>query len=137
MNQSVLSVVETLGRVGLTRSGRILVVPVLKGTYERQDGLESMELNETRRYAEYLVRWMQDMARTLDYLETRPDVNPDGFALMGFSWGGRMGPIVLAVEPRFKTGILYSGGLASARALPEVDQINYPASEGSLCFLIE
>ena len=52
-------------------------------------------------------------------------MNPDGFAFMGISWGGRMGPIVLAVEPRFKTAILYSGGLPSGPALPEVDPINY------------
>jgi pimeloyl-ACP methyl ester carboxylesterase len=46
-------------------------------------------------------------------------------AFWGFSWGGRMGPIILALEDRFKVGILVSGGLASGKSLPEVDQINY------------
>ena len=36
-----------------------------------------------------------------------------------------MGAIIPAVEPRFKTAILMSGGLSSGRARPEVDQLNY------------
>ena len=36
-----------------------------------------------------------------------------------------MGVIVPAVEDRFRAAILYSGGLASGRALPEVDQASY------------
>ena len=36
-----------------------------------------------------------------------------------------MGAIIPAIEPRFKALILMAGGLASGRAQPEVDQINY------------
>jgi dienelactone hydrolase len=125
VNQSVLSMVGGLSGLRLAWSGRILVVPVLKGTYERRDGLESTWPSETQRYTEYLHRWMQDVSRTLDYLETRPDVDLGGFAYFGISWGDRMAPIVLAVEPRFRVGVIYSGGLASGSSLPEVDQINY------------
>jgi hypothetical protein len=109
----------------LLGSGRTVVVPVLKGTYERQDGLETTWPSETRRYRDYAVRWIQDVARTLDYLESRPDVTGGQFAFLGISWGGRMGVVLAAVEDRFKAAILYSGGLASGRALPEVDQVNY------------
>jgi hypothetical protein len=35
------------------------------------------------------------------------------------------GAIIPAVEPRFKAVILASAGLASGRAQPEVDQINF------------
>ena len=46
-------------------------------------------------------------------------------ATAGYQLGGRMGAIVLAVEPRFAAGVIHSGGLAGGRALPEVDQLNY------------
>lgn len=36
-----------------------------------------------------------------------------------------MGAIIPAVEPRIKAAVLYVGGLASAFARPEVDQINF------------
>ncbi len=44
---------------------------------------------------------------------------------MGLSWGGAVAPIVLAVESRFKTAVLESGGLEFQQALPEADQINF------------
>jgi cephalosporin-C deacetylase-like acetyl esterase len=46
-------------------------------------------------------------------------------AFLGISWGGRMGVVLGAVEDRFQAATLYSAGLASGRALPEVDQVNY------------
>lgn len=109
----------------LARTGRAVVIPVLKGTWSRQDGLPSTWPDETRSYADYVVRWVQDVSRTLDYMDTRADFESGSVAYFGYSWGGRMGPIILAVEDRFKVGILKSGGLAPARALPEVDQVNY------------
>ena len=109
----------------ILRSGRALIRPVYKGTYERNDGLTSTWPNETFQYAEYLINWVKDLKRTIDYLETRPDINADRLAYYGLSWGGRTGAIVPAVEPRLKVAVLFSGGLASGRARPEVDQLNY------------
>ena len=37
----------------------------------------------------------------------------------------RAGAIIPAVEPRFKVAVLMAAGLASGRARPEVDQINF------------
>ncbi len=113
------------GVSALLRSGRTVAVPVLKGTFSRQDGLDTTWPSQTKNYTDYAIRWVQEVSRTLDYLETRPDVDVDRFAYMGVSWGGRMGVIVMAVEDRFNVGMLLSGGLASGRALPEVDQINF------------
>ena len=107
------------------RSGRALVKPVVKGTYERSEGLLSTWPDESVRYAGYLTNWVRDFSRTIDYLETRPDIDIDGLAYYGISWGGRKGAIIPAVEDRFKAAVLYSGGLASGRARPEADQINY------------
>jgi len=68
---------------------------------------------------------VRDARRTIDYLETRPDIDAKKIAYFGVSWGGRMGAIIPAVEPRIKTVILNSGGLASSKSQPEVDQLNY------------
>ena len=102
----------------LLRDGRMVVVPVLKGTYERRDGLETTWPSETRRYRDYAVRWIQDVSRTLDYLESLTDMQEGKIAFLGISWGGRMGVVLAAVEDRFQAAVLYSGGLASGRALP-------------------
>ena len=109
----------------IVKSGRLLVVPIYKATWERKDGLSSTWPNMTRRYVDYVIKWTKDFRRTLDYLETRADVDPDRLAYLGMSWGGRLGALIPAVEDRLKVSILYSGGLAPARARPEVDQINY------------
>ncbi len=116
---------ERRGLNSLLRSGRAVVIPVLKSTFSRQDDLKTTWPAQTKRYTDYAIRWVQEVSRTLDYLETRPEIDAESFAYTGFSWGGRMGVIIMAVEDRFKVGMLLSGGLASGRSLPEVDQINF------------
>ena len=109
----------------VVKSGRALVFPVYRGTFERRDGLTSTWPDSSRRYSEYVVSWIQDLERTIEYLQTRQDLNLEKLAFFGVSWGARMGAIIPAIEPRFKAVILMAGGLASGRAQPEVDQINY------------
>ena len=109
----------------LIRDGRALVYPILKATHERNEGLESTWPNPSHRYAEYLTCWVKDIRRTIDYLETRQDIDMERLAYFGFSWGARYGAIVPAVEDRLKVSVLVSGGLVPANARPEVDQINY------------
>ncbi|MFC2161618.1 alpha/beta hydrolase family protein [Acidobacteriota bacterium] len=109
----------------ILETGRAVMFPILKGTFERNDGLTSTWPNTSYRYVEYLIKWVKDFKRSIDYLEIRRDIDINRLAYLGFSWGGRMGAIIPAVEPRLKTSILYVGGLASGRARPEVDQINY------------
>jgi eukaryotic-like serine/threonine-protein kinase len=41
------------------------------------------------------------------------------------SWGGYLGPIMLAIEPRFKAGVLVVAGLKAERGKPEVDAFNF------------
>ena len=109
----------------ILKSNRAVVCPIYKGTQERNDGLTSTWPNTSHRYAEYLIKWVKDLKRSIDYLETRSDIDINRLAFVGFSWGGRMGAIIPAVEDRFRVSVLFVGGLASGRARPEVDQINY------------
>jgi dienelactone hydrolase len=107
------------------KSGRAFIVPVYRGTFDRRDGLPSTWPDQSARYREYAVNWVQDFMRTLEYMSTRTDLDMDRLAYFGMSWGGRWGAIIPAIEPRIKAVILIAGGLASGTAQPEVDQINF------------
>jgi len=109
----------------ILRSGRALVYPVYKGTYERGDDLRSDIQDTSNLYREHVTAWAQDLGRAIDYLETRDDIDTDRLAYLGFSWGGAMGPIMTAVEPRLKTGVFFVGGLMMQDVQPMVDPFNF------------
>ena len=107
------------------KSGRVVVYPIYKGTYERGSGLNSDYPSQTSSYREHVIAWAKDIGRSIDYLETRNDIDTKSIAYYGISWGAAMGAIMPAVEQRFKTCVLYVAGLEFQRALPEVDAINF------------
>jgi hypothetical protein len=61
----------------------------------------------------------------VDYVLSRPDLDQERLAPFGVSLGARLGAIALAIEKRFKTAVLWSGGFRSTPALPDNDEINY------------
>ena len=69
--------------------------------------------------------WAKDLRRSIDYAETRPDLDVRKLVYYGRSWGGRQGSIMVAVEPRFKSAILFLAGLTLQRTQPEVDPFNF------------
>jgi hypothetical protein len=121
---------SSMGRTGqgfsfLLKTGRAVMLPIYKGTYERGDELDSDYPEETNFYKDHVIMWGKDLARSIDYLESRDDMDTSSLAFYGASWGGVMGTILPAIEPRIKVNLLYIAGLLFQRALPEVDQINY------------
>lgn len=106
-------------------AGRVAVYPIYKSTYERSDSLRSDLADGSIFWRDHVVMWAKDFRRTLDYLSTRADIDTTKFAYFGFSWGGYMGGIIPAVEPRIKTSVLYVAGLTMERGRPEVEPINY------------
>jgi len=109
----------------IVKSGRVLIYPILKGTYDRKAELSNTGPKETVFYKDHVIMWRKDIGRTIDYLETRNDILSDKVGYFGYSWGGFMGAIIPAVEKRIKAIVLHVGGLAPERTLPEVDQINF------------
>ena len=109
----------------IMNSGRALIFPIYKSTYERGDGLESDYPNRTVAWRDHVIAWAQDVRRAVDYLESRPDIDRTRIAFMGQSWGSAMAPIYLAVEPRFKAAVLNLGGFYLQHSLPEVDAFNF------------
>jgi len=69
------------------------------------------------------IQMVQDVLRTVDYLETRDEIDPDALAYYGWSWGGQEGPLPLALDPRLKVGILDVAGFASSRRQPEINTV--------------
>ncbi len=109
----------------IIKSGRAVVFPVLWGTYERNAGIDSTWPEDTREYSNNVVRWIQDFRRTVDYLQTRPDMDLGRLGFYGFSWGGWNGPVVLALDDRFKAGVFLSGGIPPTLARPEASSASY------------
>jgi formylglycine-generating enzyme required for sulfatase activity/cephalosporin-C deacetylase-like acetyl esterase len=111
----------------IPKTGRALVYPIYKSTYERRDGyvVPPTTLQAWHIRVRY---WYQDLARSLDYLATRPDIDYDKLAYFGWSWGALMGPVYLALESRFKVGIFIAGGfmlLPETKMIPQADNINF------------
>ena len=53
--------------------------------------------------------WLNDLRRTIDYLETREDIDGKNIVFLGLSWGSFMGPMLSPFEERIKGLILVSG----------------------------
>jgi serine/threonine protein kinase/formylglycine-generating enzyme required for sulfatase activity/dienelactone hydrolase len=119
------SLYTTAALDAILRSGRAVVYPVYKGTYERGDGMESDTANMTSTWRDHVIMWVKDASRAIDYAETRPELDHDRLAYYGYSWGAEMGGLVPAVDTRIKASVLALGGLDYQRSLPEVDIINF------------
>ena len=109
----------------ILRSGRAVLFPVYKSTFERGDGLKSDFASVTNSWKDHVIMWVKDLSRSIDYLETRQDIDCSKLAYYGVSWGGEMGGIVPAIETRIKVVVLHVAGLSLERSLPEVDALNY------------
>jgi len=67
----------------LIGSGRVVVFPIYKGTYTRGDGLTSSYPEPTSFYRDHVIYWSKDLGRTIDYLETRKDIQVEKLAFLG------------------------------------------------------
>jgi len=104
------------------KSGRAVALPVFEGTFERR--LPKFPDWSTIAGRNLAIRQIKEMRRSIDYLETRSDIDSEALAFYGFSWGGRIGPIALVVEPRLKVGVLNVAGLQHLQ-VPEISVLNY------------
>ena len=112
----------------IAMSGRALLFPIYKGTYERNPNPSMMTSSwpeMTRAYRDLVVQQTNDARRSVDYLQSRTDIEHDALAYYGFSWGARQGSIVLALEPRLKAGVLLVGGFSAVKGPPEADPFNF------------
>jgi dienelactone hydrolase/tRNA A-37 threonylcarbamoyl transferase component Bud32 len=109
----------------LLQDGRAVLFPIYAGTFERKDPrIPEIIPPDTRLYTDYYIRVIKEFKRSIDYLESRRDIDSGKLAYLGFSWGGWLGTMVPAVEERLKVSIIKAGGLRN-RGRPEMNSVNY------------
>jgi serine/threonine protein kinase/class 3 adenylate cyclase/dienelactone hydrolase len=115
-----------LERINLiVESGRAVIFPIYKSTYERGDSLTRGFPTPTVFYRDHVIMWSKDLGRALDYLETRQDLLHGQVAYLGLSWGAALGALLPALESRFKASVLMGGGFHVQSTWPEADQLNF------------
>jgi serine/threonine protein kinase/formylglycine-generating enzyme required for sulfatase activity/dienelactone hydrolase len=100
----------------IVSSGRAVLFPIYYGTYERPSEHGRVWTVQSAAktpliYWDWMIRMAKDLRRSIDYLETRDDIDSDKIGYYGYSNGSLLGQIILAVESRIDTGIFVHGGL--------------------------
>lgn len=121
------------------RSGRAVLYPIYMGTFERR--ITSSPVRQTpeevvqpgsaclpvgpKAGRDLVTQWAKDLGRSIDYLETRNDIDSHRLAYYGLSLGAVWGPVLTAVEPRLKASVLVAGGLPFEKLPPEIEPLNF------------
>ncbi len=99
----------------LVRSGRAVILPLYEGG----------QLYLPHGWRDVVIRAVKDARRAIDYVGSRPDLDPSRIAYLGLSMGASIGPIVTVVEPRFKASALVAGALLQWRNPPETESFSF------------
>jgi dienelactone hydrolase len=98
----------------LIKDGRAVLYPVLKGTFERGGSPGGNTIEIISRWFEsndMLAMQTKDVSRSIDFLQSRPDIAGGQIGLLAFSWGAYVAPLPCASESRIKAGVLVGAGL--------------------------
>jgi alpha/beta superfamily hydrolase len=97
------------------RSGRAVVMPVVKESFERGDQNSlTRQRSVGHAFSEFIIPIVKDYRRVIDYLETRPEFDEDKLCFYGMSFGPTIGQFLTAVDNRIETNIFYAGGMIQA-----------------------
>jgi len=109
----------------IIKSGRTLVWPAWKGSLDRMTtSLTASPEERLRNFRELLRYWTVDTHKTLDYLETRQDMDNKNFFYLGMSYGSLFTTHTLLFEDRYNAALLYVGGAVPTYP-PMSDGINH------------
>jgi predicted esterase len=109
----------------IVKSGRVFVHPIYQGTYERFSA--PLQWADERAMQQRWVDWRWDLGRTLDYLETRADIDAERIGYIGVSFGASVPMHLPALESRFRAAVLLSGVLPPGQLPPSLDAVHYAA----------
>ena len=105
----------------LMRGGRAVLFPIYQGTFDRRLSTP-LGPNGERDLA---IQQCKDLLRSIDYLETRPDIAHDRLGFFGISGGAQIGVLALAVEPRLRVGVLAETGLPYWAKPAQINEVNF------------
>ena len=92
----------------VVQSGRAVLYPIYQDTYERR--LDGTMPGASQRIALTTERY-KDLARSLDCLDTRSDIDHDRLAYLGVSAGAAQGAIFATLaQARLRTAVFLDGG---------------------------
>jgi pimeloyl-ACP methyl ester carboxylesterase len=89
-------------------SGRAVIYPIYQYLYERHGDVSPYPGPNFAR--ETLIQWSKDLGRSLDYLETRDDIDMTRVGYLGVSQGAADGVVLATIEDRIKAVVLLDGG---------------------------
>jgi dienelactone hydrolase len=106
----------------IIRSGRAVIYPIYIGTFNRVLPPPASKIEQKERD----IRRFQDLRQAVEYVVSRGDIDGSKLAYLGASWGAAAAPVMVSLEERFKTAVLFEGGLYLRPAgPPEVDNFNF------------
>jgi formylglycine-generating enzyme required for sulfatase activity/predicted Ser/Thr protein kinase len=104
----------------LPRTGRAVLFLVYKGTYERHIGNPAIVPFWTR---DLVMAFSRDFSRSIDYLQTRPDVDRENIGY--FSFSNPIVPVLSAIDGRIKAGAHIGAGLPRLKMPAEFNPIHF------------
>jgi serine/threonine protein kinase/dienelactone hydrolase len=107
----------------IVQSGRAVLYPIYYNTYERT--VKDMLPGTAAETTESIAQRYKDMARSIDYLETRTDFDVGKLAYLGVSMGAAEGVIYAELEDRIKTAVFLDGGFFLDQVKPGRDQVDF------------
>jgi hypothetical protein len=114
------------------KSGRALLYPIYAGTYDRvkpgqprPGEFTVCQCVEPDAALQLIVRKSKEVRRSVDYLETRPEIDASKLAYLGVSMGAADGVIFAGLEDRFRALVFLDGGFYLAPPLRGIDQVDF------------
>ena len=104
----------------IMRGGRAALYPVYRGTYERR----FQRVPGPNSLRDWYVQMAKDLFRSVDYLQTRQDLDVQNIGYYSLSMGAFFAPVPLALEPRIKAAVIAAGGLRF-NSPPEIQPANF------------
>ncbi|MBI3475234.1 MAG: protein kinase [Acidobacteria bacterium] len=118
---------KTLGDIKffdyIVQSGRAVLYPIYAGTYERQTRLVLPQASQDEAL---IIQRYKDLSRSVDYLETRSDIDKEKLAYLGVSMGSAEGVIYSTlIQDRLKAVVLLDGGFFLDQPSTGADQAEF------------
>jgi dienelactone hydrolase/tRNA A-37 threonylcarbamoyl transferase component Bud32 len=107
----------------VVQSGRAVIYPVYQDTYERR---VHFSLPGNAGEKELYIQRSKDVARAIDYLQSRPDIAHDDIGYLGVSMGSAEGVVYATLaQDRLRAVVFLDGGYFLSPPAPGTDQADF------------